>query len=85
MHNMRQYKDNKNEKEKKIKTNHTLMILILSNKSITVMVRKNTKIPVLQNSPTIVLIKILECFVKMFITFKFVPMHCSRNEFKIVN
>ena len=51
----------------------------------TQMVRKNTKIPVLQNSPTIVLIKILECFVKMFITFKFVPMHCSRNEFKIVN
>ena len=39
MHNMRQYKDNKNEKEKKIKTNHTLMILILSNKSITEMVR----------------------------------------------
>ena len=43
----------------------------------TQMVSKNTKIPVLQNSPTIVLIKILECFVKMFITFKFVPMHCS--------
>ena len=36
----------------------------------------NTKIPILY-SPTVILIKILECFVELFISFKPVPMHCS--------
>lgn len=44
----------------------------------------NTKMSILQYSPTIVLIKILECFVEMLIPFKSVPMHCSWDEFKIV-